>query len=42
MNGFDRIWVHPLTNAASTGLAPSDLLAFLAGLGHPVTLLDLP
>lgn len=42
VNGFDRIWVHPLTNAASTGLAPSDLLAFLAGLGHPVTLLDLP
>lgn len=38
--GFDRIWVHPLTNASSTGLAPGDLLRFLAGLGHPATLLD--
>jgi Ala-tRNA(Pro) deacylase len=40
--GFGRIWVHPLTNAASTGLAPADLLRFLAGLGHPATLLDFP
>jgi Ala-tRNA(Pro) deacylase len=40
--GFARVWVHPLTNAASTGLAPADLLRFLAGLGHPCTLLDLP
>jgi Ala-tRNA(Pro) deacylase len=39
--GFDRIWVHPLTNAASTGLAPADLLRFLAGCGHPARLLDL-
>ena len=39
--GFDRIWVHPLTNAASTGLAPADLLRFLAGIGHPAMLLDL-
>lgn len=39
--GFDRVWVHPLTNAASTGLAPRDLLRFLAGLGHPCTMLDL-
>jgi Ala-tRNA(Pro) deacylase len=39
--GFDRIWVHPLTNAASTGVAPADLLRFLAGCGHPATLLDL-
>ncbi|CAH0124028.1 prolyl-tRNA synthetase associated domain-containing protein [Roseomonas sp. CECT 9278] len=39
--GFDRIWVHPLTNAASTGLAPADLLRFLAGCGHPALLLDL-
>jgi Ala-tRNA(Pro) deacylase len=39
--GFDRIWVHPLTNTASTGLAPADLLRFLAGCGHPATLLDL-
>ena len=39
--GFDRIWVHPLTNAASTGLAPADLLRFLGGFGHEVMLLDL-
>jgi Ala-tRNA(Pro) deacylase len=39
--GFGRIWVHPLTNAASTGLAPADLLRFLAGCGHPARLLDL-
>ena len=39
--GFDRIWVHPLTNAASTGLAPADLLRFLAGIGHAAQLLDL-
>jgi Ala-tRNA(Pro) deacylase len=42
LEGFARIWVHPLTNAASTGLAPWDLLRFLAGIGHAVTLLDFP
>jgi len=36
-----RIWVHPLANTASTGLAPADLLRFLASLGHPATILDL-
>jgi Ala-tRNA(Pro) deacylase len=41
VEGCDRIWVHPLTNAASTGLAPADLLRFLAGLGHEARLLDL-
>ncbi len=41
VHGFDRIWVHPLTNAASTGLAPADLLRFLAGIGHEAALLDL-
>jgi Ala-tRNA(Pro) deacylase len=39
--GFERIWVHPLTNAASTGIAPADLLRFLKGCGHGTTLLDL-
>ena len=39
--GFERIWVHPLTNAASTGLAPADLLRFLAGIGHEAMLIDL-
>jgi Ala-tRNA(Pro) deacylase len=42
VEGFDRIWVHPLTNAASTGIAPRDLLRFLEGLGHRAMLLDLP
>ncbi len=37
----ERIWVHPLTNAASTALAPADLLRFLDGIGHPGTVLDL-
>lgn len=39
--GFGRIWVHPLTNAASTGIAPAALLRFLEGCGHPAMLLDL-
>jgi Ala-tRNA(Pro) deacylase len=41
LDGFERIWVHPLTNAASTGIAPADLLRFLEGWGHAATLLDL-
>lgn len=36
----DRLWVHPLTNAASTSLAPADLLRFLAGIGHAAMVLD--
>jgi hypothetical protein len=36
-----RIWVHPLVNTSSTGLAPQDLLGFLAGLGHETRLLEL-
>ena len=39
--GFGRIWVHPLPIAASTGLAPADLLRFLAAIGHEATLIDL-
>ncbi len=42
VDGFDRIWVHPLSNDASTGLAPADLLRFLEGLGHRAMLLDFP
>lgn len=36
-----RIWVHPLRNTASLGIAGADLLAFLTDTGHPplVTLL---
>lgn len=37
----ERIWVHPLTNAASTALVPADLLRFLADIGHACTVLDL-
>jgi len=37
----ERIWVHPLSNAASTGLAPADLLHFLRLCGHDPVVLDL-
>lgn len=37
---YARIWVHPLTNTASTGLAPADLLGFLADMGHETQLLE--
>ena len=37
----DRIWVHPLTNAASTAIAPADLLRFLRHLGHTPDVLSL-
>ena len=36
-----QIWVHPLVNTASTGLAPQDLLGFLGALGHETRLLEL-
>jgi Ala-tRNA(Pro) deacylase len=36
-----RIWVHPLVNTASTGLAPQDLLGFLGALSHETRLLEL-
>ena len=35
------VWFHPLVNTASTGLAPADLLRFLAGFGHAPQVLDL-
>ena len=35
------VWFHPLVNTASTGIAPSDLLRFLAGRGHAVRVLEL-
>lgn len=34
-------WFHPLSNDASTGVAPAELLRFLRGLGHAVQVLDL-
>lgn len=35
------VWFHPLVNTASTGIKPMDLLRFLRGLGHEVTVLNL-
>jgi len=35
------VWFHPLVNTASIGLAPADLLRFLAGFGHAPQVLDL-
>ncbi len=32
---------HPLTNTASTAIAPADLVAFLTDTGHPPLILDL-
>ena len=36
----ELIWVHPLSNAASTGLKPADLLRFLRHLGHEPAILE--
>lgn len=36
------VWVHPLTNEASTGLAAEDLLRFLRSLGHDPEVFDPP
>jgi len=36
------VWFHPLVNTASTGIHPADLLHFLRGLGHEITVLHLP
>ncbi|MFC3123775.1 YbaK/EbsC family protein [Pseudoroseomonas globiformis] len=33
-------WFHPLTNTASTGIAPADLLRFLGDLGHAPEVFD--
>jgi Ala-tRNA(Pro) deacylase len=41
VEGPDTIWVHPLSNDASTGLRPEDLLRFLRHLGHAPEILDL-
>jgi len=42
VDGTERIWVHPLTNDASTGLRPADLLRFLRHLGHAPEVFDPP
>ncbi|MBW8269149.1 prolyl-tRNA synthetase associated domain-containing protein [Caldovatus aquaticus] len=42
VEGPELVWVHPLTNAASTGLRPADLLGFLRHLGHAPEVFDPP
>lgn len=37
----DVIHAHPLTNTASSAIAPADLCTFLEDTGHPPQLLDL-
>ena len=32
--GYDRLFFHPLTNAASTGISPQDFQKFLEAVGH--------
>jgi Ala-tRNA(Pro) deacylase len=39
---FGRVNVHPLVNTMTTGLAPSDLVAFLRATGHEPVVLSLP
>ena len=33
----ERIFFHPMSNAASTGIAPKDFLKFLESIGHEAT-----
>ena len=37
---FERIWFHPLDNAASTAVTPDGLLAFLHAQGYDPVVLD--
>lgn len=36
------VWVHPLTNTRTTGLAPDALVGWLTSIGHAPERLDLP
>jgi Ala-tRNA(Pro) deacylase len=36
------VWVHPLRNTASLGLAGSDLIKALAGWNHDPQIADIP
>ncbi|XP_056148131.1 prolyl-tRNA synthetase associated domain-containing protein 1-like isoform X2 [Lampris incognitus] len=38
--GYDRIYFHPMTNAATMGLKPDDLLTFVKETGHEPILQD--
>jgi Ala-tRNA(Pro) deacylase len=41
MMGFDPLNYHPLTNTATTAIAPQDLLRFIEACGHEPRILDL-
>ena len=41
LEGAGPVNVHPLTNEATTALAPADLRRFIEGLGHVLEPLDL-
>ena len=41
MMGFDPLNYHPLTNRATTAIAPGDLLRFIAACGHAPAIVDL-
>ncbi|MBI4184325.1 MAG: prolyl-tRNA synthetase associated domain-containing protein [Proteobacteria bacterium] len=41
MEGFDIVNYHPLTNRATTAIAPADLLAFIDSCGHRPRIVDL-
>ncbi|MFN0023381.1 MAG: prolyl-tRNA synthetase associated domain-containing protein [Parvularculaceae bacterium] len=38
---FPEVWFHPLENTASTGISPSDLIAFIRACGFEPRLIDL-
>ena len=39
--GFERVFFHPMTNAASTGITPQDFQKFLDAVGHTPTLVKM-
>jgi Ala-tRNA(Pro) deacylase len=41
MMGLDPLNYHPLTNTATTAIAPNDLLRFIEACGHAPRILDL-
>ncbi|MDH3476232.1 MAG: prolyl-tRNA synthetase associated domain-containing protein [Rhodospirillales bacterium] len=41
MMGFDPLNYHPLTNTATTAIAPADLKRFIEACGHTPQILDL-
>jgi len=41
MLGFDPLNYHPLTNTATTAIAPAELVRFIEACGHASTVLDM-